>query len=432
MSGAGPAILVVSCLALLGILSFFLFSYFAHCFLIVVIDSASGINEIRWPSESITDWLTQPIYLLWVLLPLLFVPSMVLVATGDAVTFLLTMLVLLWLVSPIMFLSSLAAKSWMSLLYGPFLKRWARYFFAYAMFLIWSGALTAVGAALLVWSVTSMLGVAMAALFLPALFLLYFRVLGRYAWYVTTRRMKKAKKKPINPTKGLKVESLDPWAPPDGVAPEGERTEVLRAPGTLDDDDTSLDSTELPQVREQLRDKIQPAHKRSSTDKLTALPPHAKTAPLAPADESEEDTPPEPEQEEDEEDEWTTGKKPYLVMTEAKARSSYVERKDDPGSEADGYSVEQISLSAPVSLWQYYAERERKEEELRAQGKSVRQYERPRKPPTLWQAMTQEIASFLFFSHSLRCWINLAILLGVELALINTIVQITRMLITAG
>jgi hypothetical protein len=77
-----------------------------------------------------------------------------------------------------------------------------------------------------------------------------------------------------------------------------------------------------------------------------------------------------------------------------------------------------------VSLFEYYSEREKKEEELREQGKAVRQYIRPRKPPTLGQAMTKEIAGFLIYPHCLRTWINLAILFGVELMLLHFIVQI--------
>ena len=113
IAGAGPAILISCSLALMGIVGFFFVCYFAHCFLTVVIDSAAGVDEIRFPSESITDWMTKPIYVLWVLLPLLFVPSMVIAFGGGAAAFLITLVVLLWLVSPIMFLSSLAAKIWM-------------------------------------------------------------------------------------------------------------------------------------------------------------------------------------------------------------------------------------------------------------------------------------------------------------------------------
>src|SRR5438128_8793022 len=215
MPGAGPAILVSLCLAFFGIIAFFLAAYFAHCFLVVVIDSAAGIDEIRWPSESISDWLTKPIYVLWVLLPVLFVAGVVYGVAGSGLWFGITLLALVWLVSPIMFLSSLAAKSWMALLYGPFLKRWVRFLFAYAVFLVWSGVLTALGTGLLVWSLNSLTGVMLSAVFLPALALLYFRVFGRYGWYITTRRMRKARKKAATPVPGVKVESLDPWAMPE-------------------------------------------------------------------------------------------------------------------------------------------------------------------------------------------------------------------------
>jgi signal transduction histidine kinase len=379
LSAAGPAILVSCGLALLGIIGFFFVSYFAHCFLTVVIDTAAGVDEIRWPDESIVDWLTKPIYVLWILLPILFVPCVLLAATGSLNVFLLSILVLLWAVSPVMFISSLAAKSWLSLLYAPFLKRWARYFFAYAIFLLWSGVVTALGTAILVWSVFDARGIALGAIFLPILCLLYFRILGRYSWYVTTRRMRRARKKKPNPVKGLKVEALDPWA----VTPDLMESAAHES---------------LPQEQTLARDKLQPAEPETAIK----LAPLEEPAAL--------------------EDEWTPNKKPYGVMNEEQARASWVERRGTPGTDEDTYGAEEIRLSAPVSLWQHYADRAKKEEELREQGKSVRQYERPRKPPTLTQAMTREIISFLLYPHTIRAWINLAIFFGVTLAIVNMLV----------
>src|SRR5437762_2327362 len=92
LPGAGPAIMVSVCLAFFGIITLYLAVYFAHCFLVVVIDSAAGIDEIRWPSESFSDWFTKPIYVLWVLLPILFVATMVYAATGSGFTCGLTLL----------------------------------------------------------------------------------------------------------------------------------------------------------------------------------------------------------------------------------------------------------------------------------------------------------------------------------------------------
>jgi signal transduction histidine kinase len=416
IAGAGPAILISCSLALMGIVGFFFVSYFAHCFLTVVIDSAAGVDEIRWPSESITDWLTKPIYVLWVLLPLLFVPSMVVAFGGGTAGFLITLVVLLWLVSPILFLSSLAAKSWMALLYGPFLKRWARFFFAYLIFLVWSAVLVGSGTALLVASMWSLKGVAVATVALPALFLLYSRVLGRYAWYVTTRRMRRPKKHSVPPVKGVKVQALDPWAPPPPETTEAPR-EVRRPEAeTFDSPDDQAD----------LRDKFAPA------DSYRLAPVEERAKVMSPDVESPEDAPKlqpltEPAVAEAE-DEWTPNKKPYDVMTERQARESWVERHGDAGADAEGYGMESITLGPPVSLWHYYEERAKQEEKLREEGKAVRQYERPRKPPTLWQAMTQEIGKFLFYSHSLRAWINLAIFFGIELAVLNVIVHMTGLI----
>lgn len=390
MPGTGPAIMVSLCLALFAIIAFFLVTYFAHCFLVVLIDSAAGIDVVRWPSEAIAEWITKPIYVLWVLVPLLGVSAIVYAAAGP-LAFGITLLVLLWLVSPVMFISSLAAKSWGALLYGPFLSRWMRFLHGYLVFLLWSGVITALGAGLLVWSIRSLTGVFLSALLLPLLSLLYWRILGRYGWYITTRRMRKAKKKAKTPVPDVKVKSLDPWA-----MPEGERTEPLATEAEIDEPENEAEAEAETGIRD-----------------LSGAP-----KPTAASDESIQEV----------EDEWTPNKKPYGVMTEPQARESWVER---PGTKGDdeGYEVEQvdqqISIGPPVSLFEYYSEREKKEEELREQGKSVRQHIRPRKPPTLGQAMTTEIAGFLFYPHCLRTWINLAILFGVELTLLHFIVQLT-------
>ncbi len=404
--------MVSLCIAGFGIVGFFLVMYFAHCFLTVLIDSAAGQDEIRWPQESISDWLAKPIYVLWVLTPLLSVAIIVLTATGDARHFGITLLVLLWLVAPILFLSSLAAKSWMAFLYGPFLRRWARFLFAYVIFLIWSAVLVGLGAAMLVWSMLRLEGVAVAAVFLPALCLLYWRIFGRYAWYVTTRRMRKPKKKMVNPAKGLKIERSDPWA-----QSEGEPTEVNREhSGSVD----NTESAERTAVTD-LRDKFTPVHERdqlasaAERDKVAAAE-HLELLPLV------------EEQTVVEEDEWTPNKKPYGVMTETDAKQSWIERRGTAGQDDESYDVENLSIGPPVSLFQYYVDREKKEEELREQGKSVRQFVRPRKPPTLWQALTKEIVGFLIYPHTLRAWVNLGILFAVALLLLNVIVSVTNSL----
>src|SRR5688572_25041897 len=69
VGSAGYAIVAVSATAGLGVVSFLLAVYAAHCFLTVVIDSGCGIDEIRWPSESILDWMLKPVYCAWLLIP---------------------------------------------------------------------------------------------------------------------------------------------------------------------------------------------------------------------------------------------------------------------------------------------------------------------------------------------------------------------------
>ena len=43
------------------ILSVSVFSYAAYCVLVVVSDTAAGLDEVRWPSETMIDWIGQSI-----------------------------------------------------------------------------------------------------------------------------------------------------------------------------------------------------------------------------------------------------------------------------------------------------------------------------------------------------------------------------------
>ena len=64
MAAAGPVIVFMFLLVGTVIVSTYVLAYAAYCFLVVVQDTAAGIDEVIWPNEPVQDWLGEAVYLL--------------------------------------------------------------------------------------------------------------------------------------------------------------------------------------------------------------------------------------------------------------------------------------------------------------------------------------------------------------------------------
>lgn len=350
---AGYAIVAVSALAGVGVLGFMFVVYAAHIFLTIVIDSGCGIDELSWPREGIFDWLPKPPYLFWLAFGWLLLFGVVLLPLflHDWLGFVAGLGLALIVVYPITLLSSLSAKSWVAFLHRPLLRRMAGWPMAYLVVLLLSVPLAA-GAAALVWfSVGRSLWWALpAGVLMPAVLFWYARLLGRYAWLITHRPLRrKPRPAPKSRAQGVVVE--DPW----GATP---------APAFV----PAATQTQPPQERVKLMSE-EPA-------KLM---------------------------QEEPEDEWTPEKRPYGVMDEEKARASWQERHTDSLEGEAGYDITDAPLAAPFSLTAYY-DKYMQEDEARRQ-----RTEPPRLKPTFARAFGAGFWLFPFYTANLRTWIGLSL-----------------------
>src|SRR5262245_37354907 len=125
MAGAGPAILFMLATVAATIVGLYLASYAAHCFLVVLEQTAAGNAEASWPDEMVIDWVWKPFYLVW-LVSFWLAPVWLLAALFTPVPFWATLLAVVWLLFPLSLLSSLGASSRWTVLYPTVLRRLAK------------------------------------------------------------------------------------------------------------------------------------------------------------------------------------------------------------------------------------------------------------------------------------------------------------------
>ena len=337
VGAAGYSILAITSTAGLAIFSFLFFTYAAHCFLTIVIDSGCGIDEIRWPHEGIFDWLLKPVYCFWLLIGWTVGFGVVLLPffLRDPAMYVLVLGSILFVIYPLTLLSSLSAKSWVALLHRPFLVRVARWPTSYLVVLALALPPVALIAAVIVTTAgVSMWFIFLAIPFVPPAILFYARLVGRYAWLVThTPRPKKGRKakakakRPDVDITGVDVAGVsvaDPWAIPDRDADQSAESTDHDTTGEAEEDalDDPDDDTEL-----DVADAAKPRDKYQLEDPGKLLP-------------------------EEPEDEWSTTKKPYGVMTEAQAFRSRQPREPLPASPATKATLSMRSRRwRPPSRW---------------------------------------------------------------------------------
>src|ERR1700747_3245138 len=114
IGAAGHLILFFSILVGLILVGLLVFSYAAYSFLVTLIDTAAGTDEIIWPGEPIQDWLFKIWYLGWVLAVWAVPASLVVGAFGLRwPVFALWLVAFLWFIFPVALLSSLSAQTWL-------------------------------------------------------------------------------------------------------------------------------------------------------------------------------------------------------------------------------------------------------------------------------------------------------------------------------
>jgi hypothetical protein len=260
MSNAGPAIVFVCLLLLTGILGMGLFAYAAYCFLLVVQQTAAGVDEVEWPSDPLPDKLPSVAYVVC-LLALWVAPAGIIArvdrnnALGDSplLTFFAASVLILWALFPISLFSSLSAGSAWIVFRLTVLRFFARCPGAVLVFYLVSGLLAAATMGLLYLAFlrgqTVLFFVAPPVAF--AGFFIYARLLGRLAWLFDqsgARRegraatseprtgAKQSSRQGLSPAKpGKKTQptaSHDPWAIPGEEPQRRQKKRRKRSPAS--------------------------------------------------------------------------------------------------------------------------------------------------------------------------------------------------------
>ncbi len=219
MGNAGPVILFVSLYAALGIVGVVTLSYAAHCFYTVLQDTAAGIDEVKWPTESAGEWMGKLALLGWQVLVWLMPLGLFLRAAGGSHPgeFVVLAGVILWLFFPVGVLSSIGGGSRWAFLQPKLLAGLARIapvalgFYAAVPLLLtfvlywWYFALT-----------REPLLIPVAAGFGAAGLLIYARLLGRVAWKLNTLEAPLPPRPEPEEDMGprMPVSAHDPWSGP--------------------------------------------------------------------------------------------------------------------------------------------------------------------------------------------------------------------------
>jgi hypothetical protein len=123
IEGAGPAIFFVLLLTAAMIVGTYVYAYTAHCFFTIFEQTASGNDEVVWPSGPFLDWLWEAVYLSW-LLALWLGPIVLAVrAAANSTSALIFAAVAVWLFFPLTLLSSMGAVSRWTLLSPQVVRR---------------------------------------------------------------------------------------------------------------------------------------------------------------------------------------------------------------------------------------------------------------------------------------------------------------------
>jgi hypothetical protein len=172
-------------------ITFFTLSYSAACGLCILESTAAGLDRIEaWPEPHWKDWMGQMLYLGWIgAIPLVASFGLAKLAGLAGATLEWTMPGILFFLYPVALLSALEANSIWVPLTLPILSSLVRWWWGWLMFYLLTGLLAAGLACLFVFSGNAahdslllLLGPLVAA----AVFI-YFRLLGRLAWRMTTK-----------------------------------------------------------------------------------------------------------------------------------------------------------------------------------------------------------------------------------------------------
>jgi hypothetical protein len=202
-----------------------LFAYAAYCMVVVVTETAAGLDEVRWPSDTMVDWIGQSLRFFIVIATLLIPVGFYLRFLGDlpgmaesAVRFIRVTSAWLWITFPIALLSSMSAGQAYVIVRPAILRDLFRLFPSVVVFYLLTGA--GGYCVLLLWYLALVGGEAwvlpVAALAWSTGVLIYARLIGRLGWM--THELGPWRRKPpvgkLKPRLRKRMKVTDPWATP--------------------------------------------------------------------------------------------------------------------------------------------------------------------------------------------------------------------------
>jgi|GEM_PF-2219596 len=233
IGAAGILIIFFAMLVAEILVSLFVFSFAAQVFLVILVGTAAGDDEVRWPGDPLYDWFLRVWHFLWIL-AVWFVPAFFIMklANVPAPVFVAGTVALLWLVFPISVLSSLSALSNFVVFRPVILRAMLKHFGTLVGFYTITGILLALCTALWYAGILADYAIALPlAAFAGAMgFLIYARLLGRIgllvSWYKPGRRRQDAPP----PEEADKVQIFDPWSLPEEKDTEAANLEAAPRP----------------------------------------------------------------------------------------------------------------------------------------------------------------------------------------------------------
>ncbi len=199
-SGIGSGVALAFFLMPIIWIGFFTLSYAAACGICVLEATAAGLDKIEaWPEPHWKEWMGQMLHLGWIgAIPLVVSYGLARLAglAGTRVEWVLSGI--LFVLYPVALLSALEANSIWVPLTLPILKSLVKWWWAWLMFYLLTGLVAAGLAAILVFSERSSHEWSLLALgpLVPAAVFIYFRLLGRLAWRMTTLQPRSANTNP--------------------------------------------------------------------------------------------------------------------------------------------------------------------------------------------------------------------------------------------
>jgi hypothetical protein len=246
-AGFANALMFISLMLMNLMVGFLVIAYVAHCFLLVIEDTAAGNDEVIWPDEPLYDWIMKGFYLVSVVaiwLAPLGVLARILKVNGASPTQFLSWfglaIALLWLMFPISILSAMSSQSRWILLRWHVVWNLSRIPSAIAVLYLVSGLMLLIVLSLAYFAsanfqywVLLILGPLQAFCLL-----VYGRLIGRVGWLLQELRPKKKKKISVKTSveKELEVESTDPWKGP----PRPKKRKRMAAPEPTPDKPSKL------------------------------------------------------------------------------------------------------------------------------------------------------------------------------------------------